>query len=1167
MNIRPSRPCFRWMRGEAHGRAGPWIAALVLMFLGIGTEGPIVEPALAQDEVRNYRKPILTVETGGHHGRVRSLLWQDNSTLLSGGEDKVVKVWDFQTGGRLARSIRPPIWRGPAGTIYAMALSRPDAQGQSFLAVGGYGVENRRGDITIFRFPGLQRTPTGEVVARLLPPDNLDPREIGHRNSVLCLAFDPSGRILASGGRDGQTLHQTVILWVRDGATFRPRMALGERERIGEVRALAFNPAGRLLATGSADGALRLWDVEQGTQVGVGPLQDRSPINALAFSPEGRSIVVGHEGGGLFRLELANLGQAAPMKLGTRPGQGPVESVAYSPDGRILAVAIKSDQADTIDPMRLTCDLEIRAMPAGNILHQRQISGLIYECAFSPRGDRLAYSAGPAQAIYLQDTIDLQKPADQLKGQGSTPFDLGFSRDSQVVGFTRAPYDPIRPPPVYEGFDLGQRKSRNVRRDDLGFAFRTYNGWSLEGSISRYVLELVNPNGGRTRLDLNNPTERNWWSSTFLPPAPDHPRPTVAIGCESGVVIYDLATGQRTRVFAGHSSPLVSLVPSPDGRWLASSSLDQTIMLYRLAGCDTRPGLGAVFRQRPDRSWVVASVEPGSFAAGMGLVAGDSIIRAGVERREAPATHYTTNERVTEFVARVDQLAPHLDVIAVWVRRAILLPPPLGILEVPMPLMGSTKRNNPALTLILGADKEWVVWTPQGFYDTSIEGDSRFLGWHVNADYRSTRPSDFVPIGTYAGTMLQPRVLERLWVTGEVGPALAPADLRAGTPAPERQAYDQRPPRITFASVEGGIRLPAPGVVWLVKVPNPRLALSIEAEGTSKISDRRVIFDERALELPKLPELKDRISENLQVDLVPNRRIRLAVEAADQYGGKRTETIDMVYIPPVPTPVPETRPHLVVLSVGVDQARNPALLPPVLFADKDALGLAGFLTDHLISPDGTRTVQESKEERIVLTAEQASERSISQGLKRLGEWLRAKRLRKGDIVAVVIAAHVLEFEKSSVIAASDTDPGKKPVPGPAILARDISERLGELTDYGRRVVLFLDGVQELPSNGFRSTIKPWVRDLQRERRVITFVASREGSSGVNVPSQHGVFALGVTRAFQQAVAAGKAENQPYTLEEFRTAVRQMVLDLSGRQQDAFGYFPRGVAPDSLFAQP
>jgi hypothetical protein len=39
---------------------------------------------------------FLTVETGGHHAWVRSLIWQDSSTLLSGGEDKVVKVRDFR---------------------------------------------------------------------------------------------------------------------------------------------------------------------------------------------------------------------------------------------------------------------------------------------------------------------------------------------------------------------------------------------------------------------------------------------------------------------------------------------------------------------------------------------------------------------------------------------------------------------------------------------------------------------------------------------------------------------------------------------------------------------------------------------------------------------------------------------------------------------------------------------------------------------------------------------------------------------------------------------------------------------------------------------------------------------------------------------------------------
>src|SRR5258707_14602921 len=137
MSFRPSGPGFRSIRGQSQG---PWIAALMLVSVGIGTEGRIVGPARAQDEVRNYKKPILTVETGGHHARVRSLVWQDEFTLLSGGEDKVVKVWDVHEGARLTRTIRPPVWRGGAGTIYAMAVTRPDALGQSFLAVGGYGV-------------------------------------------------------------------------------------------------------------------------------------------------------------------------------------------------------------------------------------------------------------------------------------------------------------------------------------------------------------------------------------------------------------------------------------------------------------------------------------------------------------------------------------------------------------------------------------------------------------------------------------------------------------------------------------------------------------------------------------------------------------------------------------------------------------------------------------------------------------------------------------------------------------------------------------------------------------------------------------------------------------------------------------------------------------------
>ena len=175
-------------------------------------------PDIAAGQSGDFDVPQVVLDPRGHQATPRALAFTpDGTQVLSAGLDKVVRVWEVADGRpRLLRTLRPPIWRGPAGGINAIALAPrpiPDEPGQHYLAVGGYGVTQPRGAVLLYRYPGRPEFPTGDIIA-LLPAWNPGAEEPDrHRDPITGLAFSPDGRHLIYFALNGKWESPTGGSW------------------------------------------------------------------------------------------------------------------------------------------------------------------------------------------------------------------------------------------------------------------------------------------------------------------------------------------------------------------------------------------------------------------------------------------------------------------------------------------------------------------------------------------------------------------------------------------------------------------------------------------------------------------------------------------------------------------------------------------------------------------------------------------------------------------------------------------------------------------------------------------------------------------------------------------------------------------------------------------
>jgi WD40 repeat protein len=98
--------------------------------------------------------------------------------------------------------------------------------------------------------------------------------------------------------------------------------------------AAAFSPGGTTLATGDANGNIRLWNTATGQETGAPMSSDTQPVDAVAFSPDG-TLVAAASSDGNVQVWSAATQQEAGSALAA--GTAEVDALAFSPDGKTLA--------------------------------------------------------------------------------------------------------------------------------------------------------------------------------------------------------------------------------------------------------------------------------------------------------------------------------------------------------------------------------------------------------------------------------------------------------------------------------------------------------------------------------------------------------------------------------------------------------------------------------------------------------------------------------------------------------------------------------------------------------------------------------------------------------------------------------------------------------------
>ena len=636
-----------------------------------------------------------------HSAKVVSVAFSpDGRQVLSGSSDHTVKLWDAATG-ELVRTFvghvreitsvafspagrqvlsgsndgTMKLWDATTGTVVHTFEGHSDMVFSVAFSPDGRQVLSGSSDKTV----RLWDAAMGKVVHTFE----------GHADMVFSVAFSPDGRQVLSGGKDN-----TVRLW--DAAT-------GEVVRTFEghsdiVFSVAFSPEGRQVRSGSSDKTVKLWDAATGKVVrtfdwdtATGEVVRTPPLftdSSVAFSPDGRQFLA-KNGDNTFSLFDAAVGALVHTFAGHTDG---VVSVAFSPDGR----QVLSGSRDTTVSLWDAATGEIVRTFEGHA------SG-VASVAFSPDGRQLLSGSDD---VRLWDAVTGQIVRNfGHEGKWNQVYSVAFSPDGRQV---------------LSGSGDNTAKLWDAVTGQVVRSFEGHSSWVTAVAFSPDGRQVLSGSGDVRLWDAATGQvvrtfegHQNFIHSVAFSPAGRQ----VLSGSDDGTMkLWDALTGQVVRNFEPNVRQVFSVAFSPDGQQVLSSgsenktfvvssgSEDKTIELWHAAAVKSL----RTFNGHSDNVHSVAFSPNGRQ------------VLSGSSDKTVKLWDAATGEVVRTFEGHSDS-----------VTSVAFSPDGQRVLsgsDDTTTRLWKTETGELLVTFIGARDGEWLVLTPEGFFNASSPKAAPLLG-------------------------------------------------------------------------------------------------------------------------------------------------------------------------------------------------------------------------------------------------------------------------------------------------------------------------------------------------------------------------------------------------------------------------------------------------------